>query len=239
MRDIHLTPGCPWWALSELRLPNVDWCEAQRCSWVVEPANTWSNLAYVIVGLALWSVARSSSSSQLRFFGPAALIVGFSSGIYHASYTFVLQILDFFGMYVFCYLLITLNLRRLGLLEARAWRRAFWLLVAVTTALTVAIDFLGVPIQGIVFALIVAIAVSEAWLWQRERGGSHGMFLLALALIAAGGVFSALDLTRTWCDPWHPYLQGHAFWHVLSALCLFAAYFHYRQFEARLGDGVN
>ena len=131
VRDTHLTPGCPWWALSELRLPNVDWCEAQRCSWIVEPANTWSNLAYLIVGLALWWIARGSSSRQLRFFGPAALIVGFSSGIYHASYTFVLQILDFFAMYVFCYLLITLNLRRLGVLGGgQLAALAFWLLVA-------------------------------------------------------------------------------------------------------------
>jgi hypothetical protein len=236
MRETHLTPGCPWWALSELRLPNVDWCEAQRCSWIVEPANTWSNLAYVIVGLALWYAARGSSSSQIRFFGPAAVIVGVASGIYHSSYTFVLQILDFFGMYVFLYLLITLNLRRLGRVGS-AWQRVYWPLVLGTTALTVALDFLGVTIQGIVFVLIVATAASEAWLWRREPGASHGMFLLALALIAAGGVFSALDVTRTWCDPWHPWLQGHAFWHVLSALCLFAAYFHYRQFGE--GDGVN
>jgi hypothetical protein len=49
-------------------------------------------------------------------------------------------------------------------------------------------------------------------------------------------------VTRTWCDPWHPWLQGHAFWHVLSALCLFAAYFHYRQFadgDVADGDGVQ
>ena len=51
--DVHLSPGCPWYELSELRLPNFDWCEAQRCSYVVEPANAWSNLAYVIVGLVL------------------------------------------------------------------------------------------------------------------------------------------------------------------------------------------
>jgi hypothetical protein len=132
-----------------------------------------------------------------------------------------------------------LNLRRLGRLAPGAWLRAFWLLVAGTTLLTVALDFLGVPIQGIVFVLIVTIAASEAWLSRRAPGASHGMFLLALALIAAGGVFSALDVTRTWCDPWHPYLQGHAFWHVLSALCLFAAYFHSRQFEPQLGDGAQ
>jgi hypothetical protein len=50
--DTHLFAGCPWCALSELRLPNLDWCELQRCSRIVEPAKGGSHLAYVAVGLA-------------------------------------------------------------------------------------------------------------------------------------------------------------------------------------------
>ncbi len=232
--DVHLSPGCPWYELSELRLPNVDWCEAQRCSYVVEPANAWSNLAYVVVGLLLIRLARSSPSAQIRFFGPAAILVGLGSGIYHASYTFALQVLDFFAMYVFCYLLLTLNLRRLGRLGADRWWRRYWELVLATTLLTVAIDFLEIPIQGIVFVLIVGIVGSELVVRSRKPRGSIGWFLLAMALLAAGGVASALDVTRTLCDPRHPFLQGHAIWHVLSAACLLAAYFHYRQFEDEL-----
>ena len=40
----------------------------QRCSWVVEPANTWSNLAYLVVGVVIYFAARRSPSPQLRFF---------------------------------------------------------------------------------------------------------------------------------------------------------------------------
>ena len=232
--DTHLAPGCPWHSLSELRLPNVDWCEAQRCAWVVEPANTWSNLAYVAVGLALVALSRRSPSAQLRAFGPAAIVVGLCSGIYHASYTFVLQILDFAGMYVFCFLLLTVNLRRLGWISPGDAGRRFAQLVIATTALTVAVDFLEIPIQGIVFALIVLIVGSELWLRRRQPAVRLGAFGLAVALITAGGVFSLLDVTRTWCDPTHAVLQGHAIWHVLSALCLLAAWFHYRQFEDAL-----
>lgn len=232
--EVHLTPGCPWWTLSELRLPNVDWCEMQRCSWVVEPANTWSNAAYVVVALAMWLLARDLRSGQLRFFAPAAVIVGLSSGIYHSSYTFVLQILDFFAMYVFCFLLIVLNLRRLGVLGAGGWRRRFWQLVLATTALTVAVDSLEVPIQGLVLVLIVTIVATELWLWRREGGGSLRFFALAVALLTVGATFSVLDVTRTWCDPTHSFLQGHAIWHVFSALALLAAFLHYRRFDREL-----
>jgi len=237
--DVHLAPGCPWYTLSELRLPNVDWCELQHCGWVVEPANTWSNLAYGLVGAALWLAMRRSPSPQLRFFGPAAAIVGLASGIYHASYTFALQILDFFGMYVFCSLLLTLNLQRLGRLRPDSWWRRFWQLVIAATLLTAAVDFLEVPIQGLVFALIVAIVASELWIrWRGERAALH-WFGVAVALLGAGAVFSLLDVTRTWCDPTHPLLQGHALWHVLSALSLLAAALHYQQFEAALGRSAT
>jgi hypothetical protein len=230
----NLEPGCPWHALRELRPPNVDWCELERCAWIVEPANTWSNLAYVAVGVALMVSARETQSLSLRAFGPAAVIVGVFSGIYHASTTFALQVLDFAGMYVFCYLLLTLNLRRLGLVGAGDAVRRFAQLVVATTVLTVAIDFLEVPIQGIVFLLILAIVASELWLRRRDPGVSLRFFGLAVLLITAGAVFSVLDVTRIWCDPAHPFLQGHAIWHVLSAASLLAAYFHYRQFEPAL-----
>ncbi len=227
----NLEPGCPWYALRELRPPNVDWCELERCAWIVEPANTWSNLAYVAVGLLLMVSARRDGSRQLRWFGPAALIVGVFSGIYHASTTFALQILDFAGMYVFCYLLLTLNLQRLGLVRPADASLRFGQLVLATTVVTVAIDFLEVPIQGIVFVLILAIVGSELWLRRRDPGVSLGFFGLAVLLITTGAAFSVLDVTRTWCDPAHPFLQGHAIWHVLSAASLLAASFHYRQFE--------
>lgn len=230
----HLEPGCPWYDLSEMRLPNVDWCEAQRCGVVVEPANTWSNLAYVAVGLTLLWLARDSKSAHLRFFGPAAILVGLCSGIYHASYTFALQVFDFFAMYVFCYLLITVNLRRLHRLSADLWWRRYWQLVVGTTVATVGIDLLEIPIQGIVFVLILTIVGTEAWARRRDPRGSLRFFFLALACLVAAATFSALDVSRTWCDPEHPFLQGHAIWHVLSALSLLAAYFHYRQFEAEL-----
>ena len=79
------------------------------------------------------------------------------------------------------------------------------------------------------------VAGSEIWIRRRTAGYSLAAFGGALGLIGAGAVFSALDLSRTWCDPTHPFLQGHAIWHVLSAACLFVVFFHYRQFEKELG----
>jgi hypothetical protein len=53
-------------------------------------------------------------------FARLLLFVGFASFAYHASYTFVLQIVDFAAMYAFTVLLVALNLRRLRVLDAGA-----------------------------------------------------------------------------------------------------------------------
>lgn len=224
----HLDFGCPWHRLSELRLPNVDWCEAPRCAWVVEPANTWSNVAYVLVGLAMLWFARSSSDTQLRCFGPAAIVVGVCSGVYHASNSFALQILDFFGMYVFCYLLICANLLRAGSLDPGRWWSRYGLLVFGTTVGTVAVDLMGLPIQGIVFGLVLVIVGTEAWARRTDPRGSLRLFLVAVCSLGVGGVFSVLDATRRWCDP-DSLLQGHALWHVFAAVCLLASFLYYCQ----------
>lgn len=232
--DVHLEPGCPWYRLSELRLPNVDWCETQRCSWVVEPANAWSNVAYLVIGIALIALARPSPSAHVRTFGPAAIVVGLASGIYHASYTFVLQILDFAGMYVFLGLLIAATLRRAGWLRADVWRRRYVQGVLAMTVLTAAFDFTGLPIQALVFVGIVAVVAAEVRLSLRDPKAHLGALAASAGLMACAGVFSLLDVTRTWCLPDHAFLQGHAIWHVLSAFGLLAAFFHYRQFEGAL-----
>ena len=96
-----IPPGCPWHELSAYGLPNVNWCEAPLCAYVGEPANAWSNLAYVLVALAIALVQRGERSPLLRRFAAAVATVGVCSFAYHASNVHVTQILDFFGGFSF------------------------------------------------------------------------------------------------------------------------------------------
>ncbi len=213
-----LQPGCPWYALHRLMPPNVKWCEAPRCAAIVEPANAWSNLAYVAVGLLLLR------RPQDRRFGLAALAVGAGSFVYHASDAFVTQVLDFAGMYCFFLLPLCANLVRLGLLPQRHELRAYAGGVLALTALTPAWALAGLPVQAIIGGLLAGILITEARA-PRPRHG-RGSFFLSLALLFLAGACSLLDVTRTFCQP-HSLLQGHALWHVLSALSLWAAARHY------------
>jgi len=230
-----LPPGCPW---SGYTPPNVDWCEEELCGWIVNPADTWSNLAYVLFGAVMWVQARRVSDAEggaaLRLFGPASVVVGACSFAYHASYTYLLQLFDFAGMFLFCFTLITANAQRIGWVAGpQAWR----LLAAGTVLLTAAVPLVSetvVPIQSMVGVLILAILGQEAFL---ARGASpdratgvrrdYRLFFAALALLAGAAVASLADVTRTFCDPGNHFVQGHALWHVLSAASLYAMFRFY------------
>jgi hypothetical protein len=228
----YLNPECPWGPLRAAGgLPNVKWCEETLCGWISEPANTWSNLAFVVAGVFLWWVARGERSRTLRFFGPAAVLVGVSSFVYHMSITFVLQVFDFFGMYSYFVMLILLNLVRLGSVGAASFFRALWPTVGALTVLTVVLAKGHLPIQGIVAVLLVVAVVTEVVATRKQRT-PYGYFLLALGTIAVAAAFSASDVSRRWCDPHSHLLQGHAIWHVLNSVGIGFSYFHYRHVRA-------
>jgi len=224
-----LPPGCPW---SSWTPPNLKWCEENLCSWITAPANTWSNLAYIVLGVVMWRQARRWKNRSLAIFGPASIIVGVASFAYHASYTFFLQFFDFVGMFIFCFLLIVLNGRRLGQLGERDLVPAFIGGVGVCSALVPVLFYFDIPIQLTVMALTAVILLQESWLSRRAAEPAHyPLFFGAMALLAAAVTFSALDLTRTWCDPGNHWLQGHALWHLLTACALYILFLFYRQFQ--------
>ncbi len=226
-----LQPGCPWYDLSEFAKPNVKWCEAQFCSWVVEPANTWSNLAYIIAAIYLFYISRNSGNKTLKQFAPVVAITGALSGIYHASYTFFFQVFDFIGMYMYCYLFLVLNLIRLGTIPKEKKVSAFWIATALTTAITIALNFTPVPIQSIILILVIAIIGTEFKYRSRTKNYSLKYFWISLFTLIGAAVFSALDVSRTWCWPDNHFLQGHSVWHVLSATAVAIAYHHQKQFK--------
>jgi hypothetical protein len=218
-----LPAGCPW---SGFTPPNVDWCEEELWGWIVNPANTWSNLAYVALGVWMWRAARGRP--DLRLFGPAAVLVGIFSFVYHASYTWALQFLDFVGMFLFCFTVIARNATRLGWIEPRREPRFFALGVAGASALVPVLFEHGVAIQLTVAACIAAALGQEAGLARRAASPARRSrsYAAGLALLGLAGLASLLDVTRAACDPSNHWLQGHAIWHLLSALAL-AAFFRF------------
>ncbi len=231
-----LNPSCPWGGLREATgLPNVKWCEETLCQWIAEPANTWSNLAFLVGAAALWWWARNDRERMLRFWAPASFLVGTSSLVYHASLSFLTQVLDFWGMYCFFALVLLLNLLRLGKVSAARFFPLLWAAVVGLTVLTVGVAKVHLPVQGIIVVLLLAGLATEALATRASAAKVAHRFLAAsVATLGVGAVLSGLDASGRWCDPSSHLVQGHALWHLCSAAALVLAHFHYRQFRAQL-----
>jgi hypothetical protein len=213
-----LPPGCPW---SGFTPPNVDWCEREACAWIVNPADTWSNLAYLLGALAMWRLARRSARPDLAHFAPASAAVGVFSFAFHASYTWIFQFFDYVGMFAFLGLVLARNAVRLDWLTTRRERVAWVVGVATASACIPPLFRIGFPIQATVLVGILASVGQELTLWRRggPARGAYASYWAALAVLFAAGAFSLADVTRAWCEP-DGWLQGHALWHALAALAL-------------------
>lgn len=220
-------PG-PWedWRKATC-LPDDCFCEAIEDALVAQPANTWSSLAFVLA--ALWVAARfvrrGGSERAPLVSAEAALLVGslalvgLGSAFYHASLTFIGQVLDVSGMYLVVTFIL---LHRLGLrygVRPLASVAAFVLMNAALLAAQVTTP----PLRRIVFGVLLVTALIVEW--RSSRAGRRWLAAGAGLMAIAFAIWTA-DRLRVVCAPASP-IQGHAIWHLLGAfasVCLYRSY---------------
>ncbi len=213
-------------------MPDECFCEAVRANETIrQPSNTWSSMAFTLVGLLIAGHALSELDSQRRLslsfamiFSIALIIIGIGSAFYHASMTFWGQFVDVGGMY----LLVSFML-------VYAWMRLYQLPITTGMILYAGINiilfgllyfipdtrrslFAIVLIAGIGFELYYAISrkpdITRYWF-------NSGLLLFAVAY----GIWIT-DNTRFICVA-DSLLQGHAIWHILGALSSGMLYLYY------------
>lgn len=225
-------PSCPWYDITESQgAPNIKWCEETLCQWISEPANTWSNLGYLIVGLIVTYLAfKNRNSFEMKQFGPIVFFMGAMSFFYHQSNFYGSQILDFVGMFFFVGWVIGINLIRLGKLQKKNLI-AFNLITGLILTVLVHVMYLyGIKFQSIVLFAAIAIIWTEVKI-RRKQVYEMSWFIAGLITIAIAFGFSIADGQRFWCTPEnHGWLeQGHAIWHWVASLSMFMIFKHYSQ----------
>lgn len=220
----------------------MDWCERNTCGWMNEPANTLSNLAYFAAALAVRrQMAALPPKNGLATRIPALiLLMGFLSLVYHATVSFGSQVLDFVGMFLFVLHLLAVNMTRLGwvpLHRADAFVAAAFAFSLLALA---AMRAYGLRYQALVAWHVLMLVATEALARRdpvcrlEEKGTERRSLYVGLAFLGVAAVLSASDASRAWCWEDHPFLHGHACWHVLSAVGVYHSYAYYRQFRLRL-----
>jgi hypothetical protein len=207
-------------------------CELPRTgTLVLQPANTWSSLGYVLIGfLMIIAAGRRGGASAMpplaaRTLGLTAIVVGLGSALMHATLTLWGQFLDVLGMYLVGSFLLVRALAR--------WRsipdgRAIALYVALCSVLTALL--IAMPeVRRWLFAVLLLLAILVEMVFARpSRPGARLAFYLGgiLATALAFGIW-ILDQQGTVCAR-YSLLQGHAMWHLLGAASLWLSFSYYR-----------
>jgi hypothetical protein len=200
----------------------AEYCEAHtRCGPLAEraavqqPANAWSNLAYLCVGALAW---RRRPDATRALFAASCAVLGVGSFLFHASVTREMQWLDMVGTYAVLIAVL-----------ARASSRAFHLadapvaLAALGAAVLVAIFKWRID-AWIALPLLLAACALPIAAWVRAGRISTRRALVPLGLFAAAFALRQLDVAHVACAP-QSLLQGHALWHLLTAASLGSAFF--------------
>ncbi len=225
---VPLPSDSPW---SSWARPDIHHCEANLSGWITAPADTWSNVAYILAALWIW---RRKDEPNARTLAAIVLAIGVTSFLFHATYTFAFQVFDYGGMFLYSGWILSLGLRRLGRLDERQARILFAVLAPLSTGLVVVFHSRGVPVQPLFGVQALAAVALEVWLYFAGREHvDRRPLAAAVALTAAGFVLWDLDHTDWFCRPDDHLIQGHALWHLATAASFVPAFLYYRQFGPR------
>ncbi|MFC7724779.1 ceramidase domain-containing protein [Nocardioides sp. GCM10028917] len=222
----------------------ANFCERAYDGAIAQPANTLSNLGFVVAGLLVArhaqrrapappGVEHVMSTTVATFYACVVVLLGPGSAAMHATQSAWGGHLDMLSMYLVA-----------GFAAAWAWvrwtRRGTASFVKAYVVCVAACELVGLwpdPVPVVHYSgnlafgvLLVAAVVLETALWRRgetSRVFRHGVVALASMLVA----FTIWLLSNAgWCDP-DSWLQGHAAWHLL---CAVAAYWLYRLYASEL-----
>jgi hypothetical protein len=222
-------------------------------------ANTFSNLAYVTVGLYACGLALSdrrrarlagpdtsagnvvvATPALSVLFGLSCLWLGFSSGLFHASLTRAGQRLDVAAMYP--PLLSLLAIAAARALPPRIGRRfgtglpTWGVLAAAVVVAEIALwrwkwSMSATTVLSTLIAAMAVVTVAEHLRWPgRFRSAWLGW---GACLLAAGIACRQSDVARSFPVGPESWLQGHALWHLLTAAALATLYLHERSEHGR------
>lgn len=225
--------GSPWagWAL-----PDIKHCEDNLAGWIAAPANAWSNLVYLAAALLIWRRAAPGGALSARGLGAISFAVGATSFVFHASYTWAGQLLDYAGMFLLTGWTLARALLRLGALEERG-AAAFWAgAFAASLGVWLAFSRLGWGVQYVMLGQALAITALELYLVKRRDAPEYGPLGAMLALLVVAYACWHADHTDAFCRPQDHLFQLHAAWHALTAGAILAAWrFHEGVDQRRAG----
>lgn len=214
--------------------------------------NTWSNLAYVFVGIYAFLVAYKDSTSKLDhgnylqrtpimsvLFSFGCVHLGIGSGLFHASLTRFGQQLDVAAMYSPLLAFIAISFGRwFPRIHVDRQRIDTIHPLCAMVLLSASLFFVykweldawfGYPSSTLILPLLIAVtyilAIIDRFVAPQRAMTLHWM-LTSLVCLVVGVHCRTLDVKKQFSSP-SSIFQGHSVWHVLTAAAMLLMYLHH------------
>lgn len=201
---------------------NYIFCERQLCGMIVEPANTWSNIGYLIVAIMIMKSSHTGPRARGRFFW-STLVLFVGSTLFHMTGTFWGKFLDVGAMFCLSMAILTTSLERKHQLERKTG------IIIFVGGIILSLIYLYFMRLGL-FLFGAQIALST---FIEKRNAKR--FWKSLVCFGLAFGFWLLDVKRLWCNPDNHIISGHALWHLLAA---YAIWIFFKSYEAEDQDRV-
>jgi len=217
-------------------------CELVRPVGIAQPIDSWSNGFFVIVTiLIVWDISKRKLTSPFAakwgyLYAVIVALIGLTSFWNHATLSHAGGTADVESMFLLASFLILYGLSRLTSFKS-AWQIA--LLVLANIPLTYIASLPG-PITDYTFAfLILAVIGLELIIYISHRYSIKiAHFGWALLSLLAGYLIWQLDVRGIWCNP-TSFWQGHAFWHLLTAVAAGLFYLNLASERPKIAEVVG
>lgn len=227
--------GCFWYDYAEKwGVPDIKYCEETLCQFISEPANTWSNLSFILVGLLIM-MKRTKAPNESRFvelYGLNTIFVGVTSLLYHLSNNFLTQFVDFLGMYAFFGLLLLGNLEILGKLKKEKLLPLYLMSFLPYSLMFFSFRYFGIPVQLSMLIIIIGGLITKGIIFVKLRVDYKKLFT-ALGVFVVAFSCQLADINRIACDPQNHWIQFHGLWHIFNGIGMGLLFLYYRDLDQR------
>lgn len=198
-------------------------CEAIGAGWLAQPVNAISSLGYVLAGAwVLWRSHSGDEAGRTGFWVATSLLsVGVGSFLFHGPMPPAARWIHDATIVVLLELLVMLAAAGLRKWPQHLMLRRWALLAALSAAVVALVPGSTTLLAAVAIAVMVVV---EGLRWRQPSSPQfhRGVIVSAVFLLGAGLFYVMGRTGGPWCDPAGGW-QGHAVWHVLTALA-FARY---------------
>ena len=234
-------------------------CESNHMDQLIrQPSNTWSNLGYFLVALFMLTMGvndlkqsgrKASDNFLVRYpvfsilFGLYAMYLFIGSFLFHASLSSYFQKMDQTGVYSIAIIVLAFNLYKIfPVFRFKGTWKSTHTLMAITTLVLnyVIFEKLQRININILFPVIMALVFLTSCYYLLFVSNEHyftNYLWAALSALILASVIWILDRTNVACNP-NSILQGHALWHLLTAVSILFIYLYYRSGTVPIAETI-